>query len=174
MAFHSMTAALVLAAGLGLAGAAQAAATDVDIIGGTGDTIGRASLTPAPTGILIRIEISPGGLTPGWHGMHLHSVGDCSDVGTFKKSKGHINFDDNAHGLLNDEGPDNADLPNIHADETGAANAEVFTHLVKMDGERGLLDADGSALVIHANEDDHLSQPIGGAGARLACGVIGG
>ena len=36
----------------------------------------------------------------------------------------------------------------------------------------GLKDADGSALVIHANPDDHMSQPIGGAGARIACGVI--
>ncbi len=33
-------------------------------------------------------------------------------------------------------------------------------------------DADGIALVIHEDRDDHLTQPIGGAGARVACGVI--
>jgi len=37
-----------------------------------------------------------------------------------------------------------------------------------------LLDADGSAIVIHANPDDHMTQPIGGAGARVACGAITG
>lgn len=35
-----------------------------------------------------------------------------------------------------------------------------------------LLDQDGSAVIIHDQPDDHLSQPIGGAGARIACGVI--
>ena len=35
-----------------------------------------------------------------------------------------------------------------------------------------LLDADGSAIVVHASPDDHKSQPIGGAGARVACGVV--
>ena len=44
------------------------------------------------------------------------------------------------------------------------------------DGETGranLLDADGTALIIHANADDQVSQPIGGAGGRFFCGVIG-
>ena len=35
-----------------------------------------------------------------------------------------------------------------------------------------LLDADGSAVIIHANPDDHMTQPIGGAGGRIACGVV--
>ncbi|HBJ40113.1 MAG TPA: hypothetical protein DDZ20_04910 [Hyphomonas sp.] len=34
------------------------------------------------------------------------------------------------------------------------------------------MDEDGSALIIHEAEDDHMTQPIGGAGARVACGVI--
>ena len=41
------------------------------------------------------------------------------------------------------------------------------------DGDRpALLDGDGSAVIIHENSDDHLTQPIGGAGGRIACGVI--
>jgi Cu-Zn family superoxide dismutase len=39
-------------------------------------------------------------------------------------------------------------------------------------GKINLLDADGSAVVVHASPDDHLSQPIGGAGARVACAVL--
>ena len=54
-------------------------------------------------------------------------------------------------------------------------NAEVFTshaRLAQNGPGQWLLDADGSALVIHANPDDHSSQPIGGAGDRVACAVI--
>ena len=35
-----------------------------------------------------------------------------------------------------------------------------------------LMDADGSALIVHANADDGLTQPIGGAGERVACALI--
>jgi Cu-Zn family superoxide dismutase len=93
----------------------------------------------------------------------------------FQNSKGHVNHDDSKHGLLNPEGPDEGDLPNIFAASDGSVNAEVSTLLIGLrarDQEPGLLDADGSALVIHANEDDHMSQPIGGAGDRVACAVI--
>jgi len=174
MAFRKTLAALVCGGLVAGATAVSAEPIEANIIGVDGDSIGTATLREAPTGVLIRVEIAEEGLEPGWHAIHLHSVGDCSDVGMFKLSKGHINFDNKEHGLLNENGPDNADLPNIHADEDGAANAEFFTTLVTVSGERGLLDEDGSALVIHANPDDHMSQPIGGAGARVACGVIGG
>ena len=40
------------------------------------------------------------------------------------------------------------------------------------DGAAALMDEDGAALVIHAMGDDHVSQPIGGAGGRVGCGVI--
>ena len=35
-----------------------------------------------------------------------------------------------------------------------------------------LLDDDGSSVVIHENPDDHVTQPIGGSGGRIACGII--
>jgi Cu-Zn family superoxide dismutase len=45
----------------------------------------------------------------------------------------------------------------------------VFSALVTLPA---LKDADGSAVVIHANADDHMAQPIGGAGARVACAEV--
>jgi Cu-Zn family superoxide dismutase len=39
-------------------------------------------------------------------------------------------------------------------------------------GRPALLDADGSSIVVHASPDDYKTQPIGGAGARVACGVV--
>jgi superoxide dismutase, Cu-Zn family len=38
--------------------------------------------------------------------------------------------------------------------------------------KNGLLDADGSALVVHEGPDDYKSDPAGNAGKRIACGVI--
>jgi superoxide dismutase, Cu-Zn family len=39
-------------------------------------------------------------------------------------------------------------------------------------GPASVLDADGSALVIHAKADDMRSDPAGESGDRVACGEI--
>jgi Cu-Zn family superoxide dismutase len=39
-------------------------------------------------------------------------------------------------------------------------------------GTTSVFDADGSALVVHANRDDFRTDPTGNAGARIACGVL--
>jgi Cu-Zn family superoxide dismutase len=135
--------------------------------------IGQLTLKEGSGGVVVTLTAS--GISEGWHGMHFHVKGDCSDT-AFKNSGGHINPSGREHGLQNPNGPDNADLPNIYADENGNVHAEMFTTRVSLiDGVPGrpnLLDSDGSALVIHANRDDHMSQPIGGAGPRIACATI--
>lgn len=171
--------AAVLAAALGALGtlpaAAQAPAVETyetAIKGPKGEDIGRLTLRGGPNATVARIQINAGGLTPGWHGLHFHAVGDCSDPGKYEASKGHVNHTGAKHGLLNPEGPDAGDLPNVFAAADGSVNAEVSSHVARMLGQNGLKDADGSALIIHANEDDHQAQPIGGAGGRVACAVI--
>lgn len=146
---------------------------EATLTGATGARLGRAVLTQGPTGLLIRIEAE--GLTPGWHGVHIHATGECA--APFTSAGAHINHGDPKapHGLLNAGGPDDGDLPNVFADAQGRVNAEVFTPRARIarDGPgQWLWDADGSALVIHANADDHKTQPIGGAGDRVACGVM--
>ena len=142
------------------------------IMGAKGDNIGKITIRGGENATIVRITINAGGLSPGWHGIHFHQVGDCSDAGKYELSKGHVNHDDAKHGLLNAEGPDQGDLPNIYANADGSVNAEVSSESVLLTGDEGLKDKDGSALVIHAGEDDHASQPIGNAGARVACAVI--
>ena len=109
--------------------------------------------------------------------MHLHSVATCADQG-FKASGGHLHaagLATSVHGLLNTNETDLGDLPNIYAEADGKVVAEVFAPDLSLGvaaGRLDLLDADGSALIIHASPDDHFTQPIGGAGARIACAPI--
>lgn len=140
----------------------------VSIVRGDGGEIGTARLTPAPKGVLIEITIRAGGLTPGWHGVHLHKTGLCEGPG-FESASSHIGQGGLAHGLLHPQGTEAGDLPNIHALPDGSAHAEVFNTFLMLSD---LQDADGSALVIHANRDDHITQPTGGSGARVACGAL--
>lgn len=140
-----------------------------DVIGASGDTIGALTGQFGPHGLLIQVEIASGGLTPGWHGLHLHLVADCSDIGSFRLSGGHMGMIEGGHGLLNPKGPEIGDVPNIWAAADGSAGYEAFTNVVT---PGDIFDEDGTALIIHANRDDHLTQPIGGAGPRVACAVI--
>ena len=130
-----------------------------------GDAIGTVVMQQGSEGFLVTVMVE--GIEPGPHGIHIHSVGTC--MPDFGASGGHINVDNRQHGLLNPDGPDNGDLPNIYAAADGAVQAELFTTLVDPDL---LMDDDGSAIVIHENRDDHNTQPIGGAGGRIACGVL--
>lgn len=140
-----------------------------DMISADGNTIGAANILGGPNGVVLRITFDKGALTPGWHGLHLHAVGDCSDLGVFKKSGGHVGKIEGGHGLLNHKGPEGGDIPNIWAAADGSAGYEAVTTLASM---TELVDADGAAIIVHEGEDDHMSQPIGGAGGRVACGVI--
>jgi Cu-Zn family superoxide dismutase len=140
-----------------------------------GRTVGTVTLKQGPHGVLVTAVVN--GLTPGWHGAHFHAVGNCDDP-KFLNSGGHVNHatEKRPHGLLNPQGPDFGDLTNLYVGPDGRGGAQWHTPLVSLSGAGGkpaLLDTDGSALVIHANPDDHLSQPIGGAGDRVACAVLG-
>lgn len=143
------------------------------LINATGGEAGTATFTQGSTGVLIRVEAT--GLTPGWHGLHLHAIGQCE--APFTSAGSHIQHSDQTvpHGYLNAQGPDSGDLPNLYVGADGRGFAEVFTTSASLNqGGPGeyLIDADGSSILIHANADDHSTQPIGGAGDRVACGVI--
>ena len=164
--------ALTTLAALAAAPVSQAAdMAGTDIIGTDGTVIGKATFEQTPTGVLMSVDVA--GLPPGGHGIHLHAVGACTP--NFKAATGHINPGKVKHGLRNPEGPDNGDLPNLFAAADGSARAEFFTTRVSVAGGDmpALLDEDGSAVIIHENPDDHMAQPIGGAGGRIGCGIIG-
>lgn len=143
-----------------------------DLKGPDGASHGTVTVIAAPKGVVLRIDAK--GLKPGWHGLHFHEKGACSDS-KFTSAGAHVHAANPAvHGLLNPQANDAGDLPNIHVGTDGMATAELYSTLVTLNGSSApaLMDADGSAVVIHASPDDHKSQPIGGAGDRVACAVI--
>jgi Cu-Zn family superoxide dismutase len=165
-------AALSLALGLAaLPAAAQEPATaSASMVDAGGKDIGRALLTETPHGVLITLELA--GLPPGEHGFHIHETGAC-DPATFESAGAHYSPEPHEHGFKSAGGAHAGDLPNQFVAEDGSLDAEVLATAVTLsDGPATLLDADGSALVLHAGADDHMSQPSGGSGDRIACGVI--
>lgn len=152
----------------GLAAPPDARAT---LLGRDGETVGEALFWQASGGVLTRMAVAelPNN---GWLGLHFHAVGACDHTEGFASAQGHIMPLGKPHGLLNPDGPHAGNLPNIHI-ERGAGAAAFYNVMIAVDDSpAGLLDADGSTLIIHEATDDHLTQPIGGAGARIACGVV--
>jgi len=140
-----------------------------------GKEIGTLTMVEAARGVVVNVSIREGGMAPGRKGIHIHSVGTCEDrAAGFLASGPHLGAPGLPHGFLNPEG-DYGDLPNIIVHRDGSAEAEMFTNFASLVGATGrgtMLDADGAAVVIHQNPDDHSAQPIGGAGPRLACAVV--
>ncbi len=147
----------------------------IDLKNSAGASVGSATVSEAPNGVLLHIEAK--GLPPGWHGLHFHETGDCSKA-DFTSAGGHVHaMATKTHGLMNPDANEAGDLPNLYVAADGSARVDLFSTYVSLHpgGARPVLsDKDGSALVIHAAPDDYKSQPIGGAGARIACGVIAG
>lgn len=164
---------------------AQAAPRTVWVVGPGGQAIGQATFSGGPNGTLIRLEFPERALPPGWHGLHLHERGDCSDFGQgFQAAGGHLGAGRRiAHGLLSENGPEAGDLPSIFAPPVGPFAAEVFAPYTTLSADRvpananrrerlPLLDGDGAALIIHMSRDDQSTQPVGGAGERIACAAL--
>lgn len=158
------TAALALCASVATA---QSPQTTAELKNGAGQVIGKVTLVEAPKGVLLKVEAKS--LAPGWHGLHFHEKADCSKS-DFTSAGAHTHGGgDRVHGLLNPKANETGDLPNFYVAADGTGATEVFSSLITMSA---LKDADGSAVLIHAGADDHQSQPIGGAGARVACAEV--
>jgi Cu/Zn superoxide dismutase len=129
----------------------------------------------------LRIQVEVTGLAPGFHGFHVHSAGACDASGAFTSAGGHLGAESGDHGAHP------GDLPPLFVNTDGTARARYRTDRLTM---AQLLDADGSALIVHAGGDnfanipadrystpagpgpDEATRATGDAGARVACGVV--
>jgi Cu-Zn family superoxide dismutase len=140
------------------------------LIDAEGRNVGEARLKQAPHGILLQLDLK--NATPGVHGLHIHDVGRC-DKPSFESAGGHFNPSGKPHGFLNAHGPHAGDLPNVEVPTTRQLSVEFFVPDVTVDpGPKSLLDADGSAIVVHSGKDDYMTDPAGHSGDRLACAAI--
>jgi superoxide dismutase, Cu-Zn family len=143
---------------------ASAALKDKD-----GKEVGQVVLTRTQDGVLLNVTLT--GIPPGDHAFHVHTTGKCEPP-DFKSAGPHFNPDHTQHGMMNSEGPHSGDMPNLHVPDSGKLQVEILNTLVSLDGDAGLLDDDGSALIVHAGADDYKTDPAGNAGDRTACGVV--
>jgi Cu-Zn family superoxide dismutase len=178
MKFLTLTAIAAFSIGLISSPTSAQQMASAQVINNDQERVGEITLTQGPKGVLIYADLQ--NLPAGKHGFHIHEVGTCEDHESFTDSKGHIGKgEDVMHGLLNPEGYEEGDLPNLIVAENGEVEVELYATDLKITADDGniagdevILDADGAAFMIHENADDHMTQPIGGAGARIACGVI--
>ena len=119
----------------------------------------------------VEVRIQAAGLATGHYGAHVHAVGRC-DAPDFETAGPHWNPTGRQHGTLNPEGHHLGDLPNFEVGEDGHGRLEFAIPGALLAGAQGLVDADGAAIVIHANPDDYRTDPSGNSGARIACGAL--
>lgn len=157
-----------------MAGAVQAQAPRVasaEVKDRTGKVVGQVSLTQM--GSKVQVEGRFMGLPPGFHGFHVHAVGDCS--GDFTPAGPHYNPAGVAH-------PGHAgDLPALLVNPDGSADYQAETDRFQL---AQLFDANGSAFMVHGNPDNFSNIPPrygqpdamtlegGDSGARIACAVV--
>lgn len=147
----------------------RTATTSVKMMNVTNQEVGEATLTQTPQGVLIHLRLA--NMKPGAHAFHIHEAGKCEPP--FESAGAHFNPAGKKHGVKNPNGRHAGDLPNLHVPDTGALTVEVLASNVNLRrGKKGLLDADGAALVIHEKADDYQSDPAGEAGGRIVCGAI--
>jgi Cu-Zn family superoxide dismutase len=130
--------------------------------------VGDATFTDSYAGLIIQGSVE--GLGIGAHGIHIHDTGKCE--APFTTAGGHFNPEKRKHGFRSPEGHHLGDLPNIDVPASGRLRFEFLVADVTLRGPHGLLDGNGSSIVIHSTRDDFLTDPAGNSGARLACGVL--
>src|SRR5690349_14361581 len=105
------------------------------------------------TGKLVEISLTVSGLKPGQHGVHLHAVGKCTP--DFTAAGGH--FDPGPAGNTDPDANHPfhmGDIPNLDVGANGRGTMKAVTTRVTLsDGPLSLFDQDGSAIIIHANQD---------------------
>lgn len=128
---------------------------------------GSVTFTQSADGLKIVADVT--GLTPGKHGFHVHEFGDCSAPDA-ASAGGHFNPEKHQHADRAASDRHIGDLGNLEADASGKAHLDWTDKMMKLSGADSIV---GRAVIVHEKEDDLKSQPVGNAGGRQACGVIG-
>ena len=112
------------------------------------------------------------GLEAGIHGFHIHENPNCgsNEKGLGMQAGGHWDpKKTNKHSFPWDNEGHKGDLPALFVEKDGSANTPVLAPKIK-----NISEIKNHALMIHFGGDNHSDHPapLGGGGARVACGVI--
>ncbi len=154
--------------------AADTTTVDMELVTAQGNkTIGTITLSESDYGLVLTPQIH--GLTAGLHGFHIHAKGSCAPSTKDGKTilagaaGGHYDPDNTGkHGHPWDTGNHKGDLPALYVDHHGNASYPVLAPKLT------LAEVKGKAIMVHVGGDNHSDHPapLGGGGARMACGVI--
>lgn len=138
-----------------------------------GNQIGVVIFTQQDRKMVVHAQLSA--LAEGFHGFHVHAVGEC--LGNFTSAGSHLD-PSGSHRHAGHYG----DMPALLANADGRAELLFVSDRLKM---ADLFDADGSAVIVHADPDNYGNIPTryapepdattlgtGDAGARIGCGVV--
>ncbi len=163
---------LTLAAAPALAAKATITVNAIDAAG-IGQSIGTIEARDTRQGLALTPKLT--GLTAGPHGIHVHQNGDCGSKEQEGKpvaglaAGGH--FDPQSSGKHAgpwEKGGHQGDLPALAVNGDGTATDTLVAPHLK------LADLKGRAIIIHAGADNYADapKPLGGGGARIACGLV--
>jgi Cu-Zn family superoxide dismutase len=118
-------------------------------------------------GKALELVASVDGLPPGTHAFHVHVYGDCSAIDG-KSAGPHFHwagssFDKTVKIIT-------GNLGELTPNAYGHADQASVIAGAKLHGPFSIV---GRAVVVHAKGNDPTVTPDGGAGDRIACGVIG-
>lgn len=129
---------------------------------------GKATFTPVTGGVRVKVEVA--GVPPGKVATHVHEVGDCSAPDA-TSAGGHFNPAHQPHALPPGAERHLGDLGNIEVGPDGKGATEIVVPGANL-REGDPSSYRGRAIIVHERQDDG-SQPVGNAGGRIGCGVIG-
>jgi Cu-Zn family superoxide dismutase len=131
---------------------------------GVGKMIGNITIKETNAGLEFMPNLSD--LKPGEHGFHVHTNPDCSNMG--EAAGGHFDPAKTGHHLGPYKQGQLGDLPVLMVTKDGKATKSVIAPHLK-----SLNEIKDRSLMVHAGGDNYSDNPpLGGGGARIACGVI--
>jgi Cu-Zn family superoxide dismutase len=142
-----------------------------------GESVGTVRLVEMAGGTQLSVRVE--GLSQGKHGFHIHAgtvCGPSTDKATGKTvafGAAGKHFDPAATSKHRGPGGGGhaGDLPNVEVDADGQGALTYFDKNVTLSpGPRSIA---GKAIIIHAKVDNYTdTPPVGGSGARIACGIV--
>jgi Cu-Zn family superoxide dismutase len=164
-----------------------------DLKSADGTTVATANIVFADGYATVTVETTgTGELTPGFHGLHIHSVGKCeaNSVAPTGGAPGDFNSAGGHFQVAGHSGhPASGDLSSLQVREDGSANLVTTTDAFTAED---LTSGANTAIIIHEKADNFANIPperyqqvngnpppdettlaTGDAGKRVACGVIG-